>query len=123
MKYYIVTIRKHQVKDYVSYKELSIVMDRFRQVYPRSYIVSTGVEAHGLYRQLHAHLIVGFTQFVSYKKFNSYFGFYIHFKPITIESDEDMQRCLYYIHKYDWDCDMKRDIIEAENYYNYHYGF
>ncbi len=122
--YYIVTIRKSQVKDYVSYDNLRAKVLGLKLMLPRMYIIEIGYEAHGLYRQLHVHLLIDSLK-IDYKMINRKMkgdGYIYHFKKCNIQFAEDVERICNYITKYDTDPCM-RHMILIENYLNYFYGF
>ncbi len=122
---YLVTIRKSQVKDYVSYNDLKSRIARLRGILPRLSIIIRGYEAHGLYNQLHVHFLLYHPTRINYKSINALLkgdGFIYHFKQCVVSSREDMERICNYITKYDWNM-YSRDMILCENYYRYHYGF
>ncbi len=123
MYYYLVTIASYKKLEEVTEKELKQAANAFLMYYKRAWIVSIGVEAHGLYRQLHCHMVVGYYKRFYYKQFKSIFGLRIHYKPLELDNIHDQEAILKYVHKYDHDDDYVRDMIFIENYYKYNYGF
>ncbi len=121
--YYMVTIRKSQVKDYVDFEVIGSIISKFLGVYPDCDLITYGLESHGKYMQLHAHLIVMMGKRIDYRKFNKCNGFIIHYRLLDVRGPGDMERICWYVHKNDWDSDVMRDQILCLNYYRYHYGF
>ncbi len=122
---YIVTIRKSQVKDYVSYDDLKKRVAGLCLCLPSLNVIIQGYEAHGLYRQLHVHLLVYSPKRISYRLINGKFkgdGYIYHFKRCNIGDHEDIESCCKYITKNDSNM-YEREQTLIENYYNYHYGF
>ncbi len=122
---YIVTIRKSRVLDYVSYNELQEKIAGLCLRLPNVNITVQGYEAHGLYRQLHVHLLMCSPTRIQYNKVNLYFkddGFIYHFRRCLVNDHEDMENICSYISKYDSN-EYERDMILAQNYYRYHYAF
>ncbi len=123
MYYYLITIRKSNVKDYVSVDELLSVLGRFKELYPNADIVDKGFEAHGAYMQLHTHFIVCTSKKLYYKLFNQYEGYTVHYTPMNVDCAQVMLRTMDYIHKYDWNNKYVLEQILDCNYYRYNYGF
>ncbi len=123
MHYYLITIRKHQVKDYVSVDELLSVLGRFVELYPNADIVDKGIECHGMYMQLHTHFIVCTPKKFYYRLFSQWEGFIIHYKLIEIGCIQDMLSVIDYIHKNDHNNKYVLSQLLDENYYRYNYGF
>lgn len=122
---YIVTIRKSQVLDFVSYSSLKDRIRALSEYLPNMRIKLKGFEAHGMYRQLHVHMMVYSSKKINYRKVNKKFyndGFIYHFELCTINSCADMQRICDYISKNDRDQHSRREIL-IYNYYRYHNGF
>ncbi len=122
---YIITIRKSQVLDYVSYSDLKIRIAGLCLRLPDLTITVSGFEAHGLYKQLHVHMLGYSAKRINYKSINKYFSgdrFIYHFKRATVNDYEDMQSIISYICKYDKNIYARQQIL-VSNYYRYHYGF
>ncbi len=122
---YLITIRKHQVLDYVTYDDLRICVVALKLRLPYLHVICSGYEVHGLYRQLHVHLVCYNKGSINYRSINNYFkncGFIIHFTRCFVNDHEDMNRIVSYVCKYDKN-EYDRDVILIENYYRYHYGF
>ncbi len=120
MVYYLFSIHKHRVLEYVSSDDLISILNTLRAKLPRStFIMDYAMEAHGLYIQLHLHGIIRSIKRINYTKLTSIRGFRIHWNRFQ-QSDRD--KVASYIHKNAHDY-YRQDQILAENYYRYHYGF
>lgn len=119
MKQYFLTVRAHNVKQYVSEWELIKV---FRELERRIDIQfsDTVYEMDHTYDQLHCHTIVQSNKSITYKSNSSISGFRLFWKPI--KTILDRQRIISYIHK---DCanEFDKEQILLTNYYRHHYGF
>lgn len=111
MAFYAVTVRKHQVKDHVTKEEIDDVIKIVNQYMP---VIDVGYHISGMYKQLHAHLLVvkGNTQIKSYK------GFYIHREPIR-----NLEWYDRYIHRDDWASSYKLEEVLIKNDANHEYLF
>ncbi len=114
LKYYLVTICKHQVKDYVSPNDL------FNTLW---YLSKHGVtdfygkyERHGRYKQLHYHFI---TRIQCYD-LTSLSGFRIHYERFPKGDLPVMKR---YIDKHYHPYHHTQEDTSFSNYYAYHNGF
>jgi len=118
-RYFLVTLRKHQVKDYVDYQYLNAIVKVLDKHFFN--IVDYCLEFHGRYKQLHAHMIVRVSKNFYYgQHVRDVKGFIMHFKAI----DNDLLKVSRYLHKH---CcghsDEMLEQIKYTNYYRYHYGF
>lgn len=117
--YYLVTLRRHQVKDYVDYEHLDNIINGLdKQFFD---IKDYCLERHGKYKQLHAHLIVKVNKGFRYKRHvKAVKGYIMHFKAITTS----LRNVSAYIHKH---CkNHSHEQLEQTrycNYYSHHYGF
>lgn len=124
---YLMTIRKHRVKEYVSFGDLQHILDTL--IHYDVLVDDHCFESHGKYKQLHCHALVRITsnqkvdpQFIT----NQYEGFIIHFKRIRAGRFwlKHFQRAREYVHKH---CDNHNpEQVEQTrmcNYFKYHYGF
>lgn len=117
--YYLVTLAKHRVKEYVDYYYLeSIIKSLDKQCFN---IIDYCLERHGTYKQLHAHFIVQVNKHFRYKSHvNMVSGFIMQFEPILTPLNRPRQ----YIHKH---CQGHSEeyIIDTHlsNYFNNHYAF
>lgn len=118
-RYWLVTLRKHNVKDYVDYEYLNAIV----QVLDKHFfdIKDYCLERHGKYKQLHAHMIVKTSTKFQYRQHvNAVNGFIMHFKPI----DSNLLNASRYIHKHcNGHCDEMLEQTKYTNYYAYHHGF
>ncbi len=116
MKEYFLTIRKHQVLDYVSVEDLlSILQCLANKLYFN--IIDLTYEIDHKYGQLHAHLILETNKNVYYKKHSSINGFRLYWLPA-----KGRKNILSYMHKDSINKYQQEQII-ATNYYRHHYGF
>ncbi len=94
--YYMVTICKHQVKDWVDEKQLSAVFRRICNTHPFDlHIVDYDTEIDPIYKQLHAHAVVHSPIPIIYKNMiTSYNGFRIYYKEVG-----SLPGALSYLHK------------------------
>ena len=118
---YLITIRKSQVLQYVSYNDLKVRVAGLCLRLPDLNIIMQGYECHGLYRQLHVHLIALSPRRINYRLLNKSMRgdqFIYHFKKCTIGCKEDMQRCIDYVSKYDMN-KYEREQIMVENEAHY----
>ncbi len=117
---YLVTIRKHQVKDYVERHDLLQVMNHITEQL-ELVVMDTGYHIGGTYRQLHVHARVymkyGFHPFI-----RSYCGYGIHYQSIENTTETKDAVCKY-IHSEDLDSLFKKEQLLAENYYSHNYAF
>jgi len=117
--YYLVTLRKHQCKSYVSFNQLDRIL---KSIDSKTFnIKDYCYEAHGVHKQLHAHFIVQVPKGFYYRDYvNIAEGFIMHFRII----DNNLLKVSKYIHKH---CNNHSpEQIEQTrwcNYYKYHYGF
>lgn len=112
---YLITICKHQVKDYVTNDELrEVKLALMKELESFQYYC---IERHGKYKQLHAHGLMVLDRSIKYGLYTRYNGFRIHFKQIT-----SFYNTIKYIFKHKNPYFDPMDIIHS-NYYAYHYGF
>lgn len=119
MTYYLVTLARHQVKDYVSYEHLDKIIKTLNK--PFFNIIDYCCECHGRYKQLHAHMIVKVNKSFKYKHYvKTVTGFIMHFKQITTPLINVKQ----YIHKHcKGHSPEQLQQTYYTNYYRNHYGF
>ncbi len=117
-QFYMVTIRKHCVKEYVPWEEL----DGFVQILAMHLfkIRDYCFESHGMYKQLHCHMLIEVDsrvfRYKRHTKFFSKLGYFMHFQvwnnPLTAKK---------YIHKHcKYHSIEQLDQIYHCNYYKYH---
>ncbi len=116
---YMITIRKHRVKEYVSSDDLYDILRAVMMHNPHLGWMTEGLEAHGKYLQLHMHALF-ITNTPPLDKITSLFGFRIYWSEM--DKDSDTSKIFDYIHKYDIDS-YHREQIETDNWYRYHDGF
>ncbi len=116
MKEYFLTIRKHQVKDYVSEEDLQCILkclgDRLQFI-----VIDLIYEIDSKYDQLHAHLVIETNRSVYYKNHSSINGFRIYWLPAN-----GRKRIINYMHK-DSSNKYEQEQIILSNHYRHHYGF
>ncbi len=116
MKEYFLTIRKHQVKDYVCVEDLLDVLKCLGDLVQIKVLEIT-YEIDPKYQQLHSHIIIQTKRFISYRKLTSIHGFRIYWKFI-----KDKLTTLCYMHK-DSCNEYEQQQVIISNYYRHHYGF
>ncbi len=118
---YMITIRKHQVKDYVSKEDLDIVYnklntkllnDNIKQIYKK---VVYEIDPH--YNQLHSHCLLYISQRPLFKRYSSFIGFRVFWRPIY-----DLKGAIGYLEKDAYN-EFAQELILIENFYNSNYGF
>lgn len=116
MKEYFLTIRKHQVKDYVSEADLSDIIICLERRLP---IIVSDVtyEIDHKYLQLHCHVLLKIDRNVYYKQHSSINGFRVYWRPVY-----DSKPTYNYMHKDSCNKYEQEHIILA-NYYRNNYGF
>ncbi len=116
-KYYLLTIAKHQVKDYVDKSDLDQAMVSLKLKHDSLNILSKTYEISKLYKQLHLHAIVSIPYSIHYKTNNSFDGFRFQWKPVY-----DFKGAFKYIYK-DSCNQYEQEQIFALNYYYSQYRF
>jgi len=116
MKNYFLTIRKHQVLDYVSVEDLLDILQCLKKDL-QFIVISFSYETDPKYDQLHAHLIIKTKRSVYYKKHSSINGFRLYFVPIY-----NSNKTLSYMNK-DSTNKYEQEQIIITNYYRHHYAF
>ncbi len=115
-KPYLITICKHQVKDYVSPEELNEVISALAS---EGIVVQYGcIERHGKYKQLHYHGVVNLPKTMRYGLYTQYDDFRIHYQ--WIQSHIVTKR--YIFKHYSPYTHTEQDTVMA-NYFAYHYAF
>ncbi len=117
---YMITIRKHQVKDFVSVSELRDTLDYLiiEQLGWSTCCISNVVyEIDPIYSQLHLHCIMHAKRNFKYSRYTRAGPFRIHFRRVY-----DLGGMERYLTKQIPDKYRQEQLI-IENHYNYHYGF
>ena len=116
MKEYFLTIRKHQVKDYVSEDDLVNILNTLERRLP---LIVTDVvyEIDSKYEQLHSHIILKTPLSVYYKQHSSINGFRVYWRKVV-----DLKPTYSYMHK-DSCNKYEQEQIIITNYYRHNYGF
>ncbi len=114
---YLLTIAKHQVKDYVSVKDLQDVHWALKCRLTDLYVPLLSYEVSPTYRQLHMHGIAITKRAVFYKENCSLLGYRIQWSRIY-----DLKRAIQYVFK-DAHNRYEQEQIIQQNYYRHHYGF
>jgi len=115
----LVTIRKSQVKDYVTKEELDKIRDVILGIDTTSMQIDCGYHIHGKYRQLHYHGLwrVTNTPLVTWLD-----GFRIYYS-IVKDFNKDMDKIHRYLHSDDHYNQYKLEEILIRNDANHHYLF
>ncbi len=79
---FFITIRKHQVKDYVDVQDIMNIIGYLISRLPTLRVGSNSFETDKRYKQLHFHGIITVNEYFRYKYLTSYSGFRIYWKPI-----------------------------------------
>ncbi len=114
---YLLTINKHQVKDYVTRESLGYIMLRLKMLISDLYMPHMAFEIGDKYKQLHMHGLGVTTKPVLYSKHNSILGFRIEWKRVY-----NLKGVLQYIYKSAYNKYEQENIID-NNYYNHNFGF
>ncbi len=76
---YLITIHKSLKTTITTEEEILSVLDYLSHYVN---IIHKELEAHGLYKQLHAHAMVETSKYFKYSKFTKFGGYQIHWKKI-----------------------------------------
>ncbi len=114
---YLLTIRKHQVKDYVDESMINSVMDYLKLKHDSLHVVKECYEVDKKYEQLHYHAVVEISHRVWYKDNSKFKTFRIHWSPIG-----NLCGAISYILK-DASNKYEQEQILIKNYYCNNYGF
>ncbi len=79
---YMITIRKHQVKDKVLLDEIHSVLHHIQLLYPNIRFMQTVYEIDPKYEQLHCHSIVHVNTKIRFASISKFKGFRIFWRPI-----------------------------------------
>lgn len=116
MKEYFLTIRKHQVKDYVTKEDLDHILICLKLRLPLK-VAEVTYEMDTKYGQLHSHIILSTRKGVYYSKHSSINGFRVYWREIYSK-----EPTYGYIHK-DSVNKFEQEQILITNYYRHNYGF
>ncbi len=108
---YMITIRKHQVKDYVNKYMLDEVAEYLEQGIKSFYIIQQVYENSGMYKQLHYHAIAKVSKNFRYKPFVEYNGFQIQWTRVY----DYFKACAYLLKDLRY---KSQDDILLDNYYS-----
>ncbi len=114
---YLLTIAKHQVKDYVSQNDLLRVHTALKCRLADLYVPLVAYEISPKYRQLHMHGIALTKRAVFFKENCSILGFRIQWRKIY-----DLEKAIQYVYKDAYNSYIQEQIL-IMNYYSHHYGF
>lgn len=114
---YLITIRKHRVKEYVNRHDLDDAYDSIMLKNSELKTIVFSYEIDPTYKQLHMHLVVHSNYKIYYKDNSKFNGFRIHWSPIG-----DERGAIKYIFKEAYNM-YEQEHILIRNYYNHHYGF
>ncbi len=113
---YLLTIHKHQVKDYVTTSDLDSIVSELKAKLHMN-IIDYSYEIGSSHRELHSHLIVNVKGRFRYKDYTKINGFQAYW-----DKAYEIDRLRSYIHKDSSNVYEQEEII-IRNYYNHHYGF
>lgn len=114
---YLLTIAKHQVKDFVDADMLDNIHAELKWRLTDLYMPAYAYEVSPHYRQLHLHGIALTKRAVFYKENNSLDGFRLQWKKVY-----NLPRALEYVYKNAHNAHVQEQIL-VSNYYEHHYGF
>ncbi len=112
-KSYFITIRKHQVKDYVDVQDITNIMNIIFAKLSSLRLGSYSYEVDNKYRQLHFHAIVYLNEYLRYRAVSSFGGFRIYWKSVY-----NNQRLLKYINK-GFKNKYQQEQIISDNFYTH----
>lgn len=118
MHTYLLTISKHQKKDYVDKSDLNAIIVTLKWKHPSLTFTEYSYENTGKYRQLHFHGLCRVNGKIMYKDNNSINGYRLQWKPVW-----DTAGAIKYITKDTQGNKYRQEQILVENYYNHNYGF
>ncbi len=113
----MITIRKHQVLDYVTQHDLDKVIGCLKWKHDSLRIMKHTYEIEDKYKQLHLHAVVYINRLLRYIDNNKFLDFKIHWSPVT-----SLSGAIKYITK-DSKNRYEQEQILITNYYNHNYGF
>lgn len=114
---YMITIRKHQVKDYVSISDLRDVVIWLKCRLPFIKIDNVVYEIDSTYRQLHLHCILRSPLDFKYNQHTKCWGYRIHYRKVY-----DLSGARGYLSKQVSNIYEQQELL-LDNYYSHHYGF
>ncbi len=82
---YIITIRKHQVKDYVVESDIDAVVSYLKLKHDSLKVLNHAYEIGHKYNQLHFHAMISLCHAIRYSDNSKHNGFFIHWKRIYNE--------------------------------------
>ncbi len=111
IKSYFLTIRKHQVKDYVDINDLLRIIEYLKTKFPSLAMGTNSFEVDNKYKQLHFHGIIEISEPFYYKGNTSFGGFRLYWRPLY-----NKNKLIKYITK-DIFHPCQQDRIISNNYY------
>ncbi len=111
---YFITIRKHQVKDFVGINDLMNILDYLMKRLTSLRLVNNSFEIDKKYAQLHFHAIIHVNEYFKYKSVSSYGGYRIFWVPVY-----DHVALIKYLYKDTQNNKYKQEIIIIDNYYTH----
>lgn len=115
---YMLTIAKHQVKDYVTTYDINSVIKILKERFNTLAVQTIGYELMPKYNQLHAHLLISIKEPVYYKKNSSILGFRVQWSP-----SDDPKGAIKYIQKDAYNKYAQEQILDVNKYTNGPYAF
>ena len=110
---YFITIRKHQVKDYVDVQEIMEIISYLMGRLSSLRLGSNAFEIDKRYNQLHFHVIVSVNEYFKFKGISSIRGFRVYWKKIY-----NHKGLIRYLYK-DSPNKYKQEEIINTNYYTH----
>lgn len=114
---YLITIRKHQVKDYVDKSLIDEIKMYIKLKHDSLKIIKECYEVDKKYKQLHYHAVVEINHKVWFKDNSKYKDFRIHWSPVG-----SMCGAIKYVLK-EASNEYEQEQILIKNYYCHNYGF
>ncbi len=116
---YMVSIHKHQKKDFVTKAELDTVLQDLivKLAYTTCGVINTVYESTHRYNQLHLHTLLICLRDFRYFKYTKSHGFMIHFRKVY-----NLSGIQHYLSKQVM-CHPSQDQVLDENWYLNNYGF
>ncbi len=118
--YYLISINKHQVKDYVTKADLDRIIIQLKWLETSLDIKDSAYELGHKYNQLHFHAIVKTKPSFRYRHLTKLDGYQIYWKKII--DNKDIVKISTYIHKDSSNRFEQEEILEC-NYYLHNYAF
>lgn len=113
-KFYFLTIRKHQVKDFVGEDDLLYILEQIQIKLPTLIIGPHSFEIDSKYRQLHFHAMVNVFEYFKYTDISSVGGYRLYWRGIY-----NQDSIIKYINKDHLNNKIKQHQTLITNYYQH----